>query len=911
MRAERRRTVLILLALSRRCFVGTRTAALVFAVVPFLASVTAAQTVDPRLPMTDGQVWSMVRQGDTLYIGGKFHTVGPASGGFVAIDPVTGDQKRNWPEVAGSVVAAVSDEQGGWFIGGSLNTVAGLARPYAAHVRADGTLDSWDPGFDGPITAFARDGTRLYVAGGFAHVGGQPRPGLAAIDPVSGAVLDWNPVAVGGVTRIATRRGVVYLQGRYSIPTPPSGAERGWQATAIDSASGQEVLWQNRYATGFGPSGFAVGASAVFVSSGLGPAAFDLATGAGLPWTPIVNGWTYALAVADTVLYLVGEFTIVDGQPRAHIAAVDARNGQVLSWNPGADDVPNSLVVQDSTLYITGAFTTIGGGSRRGIAALDARSGALRPWDPGATAPIPALLAASSSSLAASGIFGPGRAPACENLAAIDLRTNEVLDWNPRTTGLEPTVYTMAIGGGKLYVGGWFDTVGGASRPEVGSLDLATGLVTDWRPFPNTELSTVAVQDSSVYVGGAFTEVGGVPRRYVGAIHAGSGAPTSWAPDADNLVRGFFFRDTTVYCIGQFTTIGGQPRSGAAALSMRTGQPTAWNPSIGGEVDVMSIDSNRMWLGGRFQSVGGQPRSMLAQIDLATGAPATWVPDVVGLDVWTIAPAGSAVYVGGEFNSIDGTSRANAAAFDATTGALLPWNPNADGSVRALRADDEGVLAGGEFTSIAGRLRNGIVRLLPAETTSPNVTVLGPAGDEVLAIGTTRTLTWSASDAIAVQSVDVYLSRTGPTGPWTLLAAGAANTGAYDWKVAGPEADRSAWLQVVARNYAGLLGSAVGASAFSIASSLVAASPNGSLSPPLPNPVQSHALLKYALPRGGRVELSLVDIQGRVVRRIVDSDLPAGRHSSDVDASALRPGLYFARLRAPGVDLGQRVVVVR
>ena len=894
------RRVAVLLALSTCLILGTVT-------------VARSQIVDPRMPTTDGQVWCMAQSGDTLYVGGLFHTVGPASGSFVRIDPRTGVQLPNGPVVSGAVSAAAADGRGGWYIGGSLFSISGVPRLYAAHVRADGTLDAWDPGLDGAVTAFALAGERLYLGGDFSHVGGQLHSGIAAVDPTSGAVADWSPVVSGGVTGIFCRHGVVYLHG----PGTVDGVSRYGNA-AVDSVTGAVTAWRSPYGSGDHTTSMAVSDSAVFVGTLFyGMSAMDPVTGDVLPWSPAVGGGgVTSFAVTDSVLYFGGNFTSVNGQPRTRLAAINLHTGQLLPWNPTADTWVWSLGVVDSTVYAGGPFTSINGIARNGMAAVDATTGVLRPWNPAAVDPTGSMLGVSATSVAADGVFGPTQARPCENLAAVRLSTGEVLDWNPGTTGLAPEVICMAVGGGRLYVGGWFDTVGGLSRPEVASLDLATGRVTDWRPFPNTQVSSIAVRDSTVYIGGAFTAVGGVPRTYVAAVNARTGQPTPWNPSADNLVRSMVLRDSILYCGGYFGSIGGQTRAKAAALSLTTGRATAWNPSCDQDVLDVLLTPTNAWLVGEFSSVGGTAHTGVAQVDLASGAPTPWAGGVSsGIAVWGVASCASAVYVGGDFRLAADSTRNNLAAFDPTTGALLGWNAGPDGQVGTLMTEGDALLVGGEFSIIAGQSRTGLARLLPTETATPDVAVLGPVGDAELAIGATRRLAWNASDAVGVQSVDLYLSRTGPAGPWALLAAGAPNTGGWDWNVTGPPVNGTAWLLVVARNYSGRLGSAIGSSAFSITTNPLAVGPpqfaSLSLSPPVPNPVRSRALIHFTLPRSGHVKLSLMDVQGRVASQLLDGEEQAGDHSLILEARGLQPGLYFARLQVPGAELDRRVVVVR
>jgi uncharacterized protein (DUF1501 family) len=68
------------------------------------------------------------------------------------------------------------------------------------------------------------------------------------------------------------------------------------------------------------------------------------------------------------------------------------------------------------------------------------------------------------------------------------------------------------------------------------------------------------------------------------------------------------------------------------------------------------------------------------------------------------------------------------------------------------------------------------------------------------------------------------------------------------------------------------------------------------LGPVAPNPVRGRATVPFALDRPASVTLSVVDLQGRVVRRIAPGALAAGRHTLPFDAAGLAPGVYLLRL---------------
>lgn len=77
-----------------------------------------------------------------------------------------------------------------------------------------------------------------------------------------------------------------------------------------------------------------------------------------------------------------------------------------------------------------------------------------------------------------------------------------------------------------------------------------------------------------------------------------------------------------------------------------------------------------------------------------------------------------------------------------------------------------------------------------------------------------------------------------------------------------------------------------------------------------PNPAQSRATIRYALPETRDVTLRLYDTLGRQVRTIVDAK-KEGRHRSTLNVSKLPSGIYFLRLRAGGTIETKKLTVVR
>jgi beta-lactamase superfamily II metal-dependent hydrolase len=89
------------------------------------------------------------------------------------------------------------------------------------------------------------------------------------------------------------------------------------------------------------------------------------------------------------------------------------------------------------------------------------------------------------------------------------------------------------------------------------------------------------------------------------------------------------------------------------------------------------------------------------------------------------------------------------------------------------------------------------------DLTAPVVNLTAPDGGEVWKVGSAHPITWSASDNIAVASVDLAWSPDGGS-TWTPIASGIANAGSYAWTVPVPGSP-TARVRVLARDAAGNL----------------------------------------------------------------------------------------------------------
>jgi hypothetical protein len=362
-----------------------------------------AEEPTPLAGIPNSPVHAIAVDGTTAYVGGEFRHVSRYTGGFAALDPVSSQLAPGWPAVDGRVYALAPDGAGGWYLGGDFSAVGGVARRHLAHVRADRTVDpAWAPSTDRTVYSIAAFGTAVFAGGIFSTVnGGTTRTSLAAFDAATGAVTDFTGGLSDGaeVWTMAVQAGAVvagdarlYVGGRFSLP--------------------QKNL-----------------------------VSYDLATGAPDPaFDPVVTGSSVRTLLirdlnphpifTDITVYVGGDFSKIDGQPRENLAALKP-DGTLLAWGPilppggfGGDFV-YALAARASTVYVGGGF---------GLAAYHQTTGASTGWSARVDYQAQALTVVGSTVYVGGMFFRVDGDAWRTNLAAFDAATGEETSWDPEAS---------------------------------------------------------------------------------------------------------------------------------------------------------------------------------------------------------------------------------------------------------------------------------------------------------------------------------------------------------------------------------------------------------------------------------------------------------------------------------------------
>lgn len=726
----------------------------------------------------------------------------------------------------------------------------------------------------GYFTSAAQIGRRLFLAGLFTELRG-PAAGAVVVTPGGAVVLGAFPQFQGTVTQIL-----------------PDGAG-GW---------------------------FVVGD---FIEAGgrstAGLARVTPARTLDTRFHVVADGPVRKIAIAHGRVYLVGDFTVVQGVPRRGLAALDIGTGQLAAWgegfSPGAASAwpstsPNDISASSIGVYV-GALGRLWG--------LEAASGRL--WFSRST-----YFTGMAASSARVYLGGAGyRRP----IRAVDPVTGVDTDWSPRlpfeyiqaTYGLDGTqVTSLLLDGGRLYAAGRLRTSDG--RQSLVALDAETGAGLDWRPAapgpsgsPNAALFTIGPYLVAMFGG----DVAGAGMRvydaataatvpFLPAVAGGIGAV---APAPEGAVLG-----------GRLTSVSGAARSGLASLNLDTFEIEPWTTPFSAPIfdHVAELATDGQWLFARtgrdftpatvrvakiaadsgaivaeraFASAVTRMRLAGSEIVVGTYDSTRGETELGLLTVadWSYRPLaagipGAALSVDADASAVYVAAGGALLAFDRVTGAPRPWHPRPNGRVNAVRVAAGQVWIAGAFDQVGGQRRRGLAALDPASgaASSWNPDVSGmisgdsiAAGVEALEVGPDGLLYASVATSTDPTLHGVAAGQVTPT----TLAYSMASGRRLPWRPA-----LQGMVAVTPDCFLAAVGCFPATDAAPSDLHVALAGANVTLSWTLPS----------STARTG-VRLEFGRTEGRA--DLLTVDLPAGQQS--FTAAAL-PGSYFARVRGVAGD---------
>lgn len=205
------------------------------------------------------------------------------------------------------------------------------------------------------------------------------------------------------------------------------------------------------------------------------------------------------------------------------------------------------------------------------------------------------------------------------------------------------------------------------------------------------------------------------------------------------------------------------------------------------------------------------------------------------------------------------------------------------------------------------------------DVTPPTIALTGPNGGETFPVGSSALITWEADDDVGIDHFDLYYSTDyGASYPETIATGQSGRTYSYNWVI--PDVpNESARVRVVARDAAGLASYDDSDGDFTISdpgSGVDEAPRTLALRQNIPNPFNPMTHIAYSIPSRAHVRLTVYDVNGRVVRGLVDRDLGADDYTVVWDGktdsgAAAASGIYFYRLLADDRELERKMILLR
>jgi hypothetical protein len=338
---------------------------------------------------TNGIVKAVLVAGDTVYVGGQFTQVrGPggsptaARTNLAAFDRTTGALRTGFLSNTNGYVRQLATDGNKLFVGGSFTSIGNVNRSrLAALDLATGAVDTvWAAGANSNVYALEVRGTRLYVGGSFSTLGGVTRNRVGVVSTTTGTLdTAFNPNANATVLAIAASPdgNRVYIGGDFSrIGT----TTRQYIATvAATTGALQPLVFQHSTYGEVIDLDVSADGSQVFAALGdLENQAIAWSTTTGnRQWFYQVDGDTQAIRYFDGNVYFGFHEGALDDHTVRMLVADAASGAIVQSFRPTVNSFYGvwDIDVNADALVVGGEFTNVAGVNDQGVAIFQGTGG--------------------------------------------------------------------------------------------------------------------------------------------------------------------------------------------------------------------------------------------------------------------------------------------------------------------------------------------------------------------------------------------------------------------------------------------------------------------------------------------------------------------------------------------------------
>ncbi|MCH2215726.1 MAG: T9SS type A sorting domain-containing protein [Flavobacteriales bacterium] len=676
-----------------------------------------SQSLDDLTLSTNGTVEVIKQDGDTIYIGGNFSSVGYQTQRIVLVDPLTGLLSEELPSLNSTVNVVIPDGAGGWYIGGAFSTLDGNTINRIVRLNSNNNPDpTFNCDLNSTVNELYLDGDDLYIGGSISVVNGNDVRRLFRVNATTG-VLDnsWLPtIGFGTVNGIVRSGDFVYAGGSFNVV---DGVDDNRYIIKIDAvtAETQDFISANNTVSDLLLNGNDLILAGSFTrldyfKSNL--AVFD--TGDAVPdlsFGDLSTSVSEIISSGDGGFYICGNFTEFGGEPITKVFKLLPDGTTDPTFDPGDINGTVFAIHYDGThVYVGGSFSTISGEAVTSIARLEATTGALDlSWAPGNTSSGIETIESNSTKVFVGGTFTTIDGSTASPRFAVLSKTDGSLITAP---SVNSTVLTMEKSGEDIYVGGSFTTAG-KPADNIALTDNLTGAVNQAFPEANSTVNTF-IEDGNGgwFVGGAFSQFDGISVDRVVHILPDFSVDFTFSCEPNNTIEALFLDGNNLYLGGQFTTINGNILTRVARVNATSGFPdVAWNPEVSSTVLAIADAGTEIAIGGFFTSIDGEEEDRyFAKISKTTG---DVVPGLAANNsVLSLANSSSSVFAGGSFTNV-GYYKRGFASFENNSEIPTREFPVTNGNVNKVITDGAGgYFAIGSFSTVDGLSRDNFVHIL-------------------------------------------------------------------------------------------------------------------------------------------------------------------------------------------------------
>ena len=589
-------------------------------------------TLTDWAPLCNSYVHQIDIRNNVLYIAGNFTQIDNQSAPYIAGFNITTGLRTITPGLTGV------NHIGKMKINGDklYYTSTNLQSQYSIYSFTTNTQTGNSHLSYGEIKTLSFNSSSIFLGGEFSGIS-TSRERLAAVDRLTGALLNWNPSSNFRVDKIVAENDNVYIHGGFT-----------------------EITETPRFKF----------------------ATLSASTGSVLDFTiPFeFNTEIHDMVIDSGNLYLIGNVLPNNGPPNSHTSAsYRLSDFSLRPWHISLHGTPKTISINGSKVFAGGTFTsnnyTFGVGDVRftNIAASNDTDGSILDWSFSASAMEVFSLASDGERLFFGGSFSNVNNQSRKNLACIDLSTRTLLDWNPIAGS---KVKSLSIYGDTLYLIGDFDKLNGISRNFIGALNASTGETLDWNPDLGGPPTALFVNETALYVGGPFFQSINTSRS-VWALDRVTAEVLDWNLNYGGGVHSIDSYENQVFVGGDFNKLNGTPRMNLAAFTKSSGDLLDWNPGFS-TVYCMEQSDYGLFVGGDGKLNENDPLALLSYSSgskIPTGIQVEYnYNNITTSKINVISINGNRMYLGGKFREVNGENRINIAALNLPDFTLNEWN---------------------------------------------------------------------------------------------------------------------------------------------------------------------------------------------------------------------------------------------